>query len=63
MAGIDAERPFVPIRIAILTMSDSRSLAEDTSGSYLERAITEAGRGLSDRKLVKDDVGQIQSVV
>jgi molybdenum cofactor biosynthesis protein B len=63
MAGIDAERPFVPIRIAILTMSDSRSLAEDTSGSYLERAITEAGHGLADRKLVKDDVGQIQSIV
>jgi molybdenum cofactor biosynthesis protein B len=63
MAGIDAERTFVPIRIAILTMSDSRSLAEDTSGSYLERVITEAGHGLADRKRVKDDAAQIRQIV
>ncbi len=33
MAGIDAEREFVPVRIAVLTMSDSRTAAEDTSGN------------------------------
>jgi molybdopterin adenylyltransferase len=63
MAGIDAERQFIPIRIAILTMSDSRTLAEDTSGSYLERAVGEAGHTVADRKLVADDKAKIQSIV
>ena len=36
MAGIDAERTFIPVRIAVLTMSDSRTLADDTSGDFLE---------------------------
>ncbi|MBS0252318.1 MAG: molybdenum cofactor biosynthesis protein B [Proteobacteria bacterium] len=63
MAGIDAERQFVPIRIAVLTMSDSRTLADDTSGAYLERAIGEAGHELADRKLAKDDKALIRSIV
>ena len=63
MAGIDAERQFIPIRIAIMTMSDSRSLADDTSGSYLERVIGEAGHALADRKLVRDDATQIRRIV
>ncbi|CAA2142614.1 molybdenum cofactor biosynthesis protein B [Hyphomicrobium sp. ghe19] len=63
MAGIDAERTFVPVRIAILTMSDSRTLAEDTSGDFLEKAIGEAGHVLADRRLVKDDTGLIRSIV
>ncbi|MBS0233345.1 MAG: molybdenum cofactor biosynthesis protein B [Proteobacteria bacterium] len=63
MAGIDAERPFVPVSIAILTMSDSRTLAEDTSGSYLERVIGEAGHALADRKIVKDDTIAIRNIV
>jgi len=63
MAGIDAERQFIPIRIAVLTMSDSRTLAEDTSGAYLARAIGEAGHELADRKLVKDDPAAIRSIV
>jgi molybdenum cofactor biosynthesis protein B len=63
MAGIDAERQFIPIRIAVLTMSDSRILADDTSGSYLERVIGEAGHVLADRKLVKDDKAVIGGIV
>ncbi|MBY0561165.1 molybdenum cofactor biosynthesis protein B [Hyphomicrobium sp.] len=63
MAGIDAERTFVPVRIAILTMSDSRTLAEDTSGDFLEKSIGEAGHVLADRRLVKDDTGLIRSIV
>jgi molybdopterin adenylyltransferase len=63
MAGIDAEREFISVRIAVLTMSDSRTLAEDTSGAYLERVIGEAGHRLADRKLVKDDKAQIKSIV
>lgn len=63
MAGIDPERPFVPVRIAVLTMSDSRTLAEDTSGAYLERAIGDAGHTLADRKLEKDDTLAIRTIV
>ena len=63
MAGIDAERTFVPVRIAILTMSDSRTLAEDTSGDFLQKALGEAGHVLADRRLVKDDTGLIRSIV
>ncbi|WP_045835070.1 molybdenum cofactor biosynthesis protein B [Hyphomicrobium sp. 99] len=63
MAGIDPERTFVPVRIAILTMSDSRTIAEDTSGDYLERAIGEAGHVVAGRQLVKDDTALIRSIV
>jgi molybdopterin adenylyltransferase len=63
MAGIDAERQFIPIRIAILTMSDSRTLADDTSGAYIERAARDAGHAIGDRKLVKDEAAQIRSIV
>ena len=38
MAGIDTERTFIPVRIAILTMSDTRTAAEDKSGDLLERS-------------------------
>ncbi len=62
MAGIDTERQFVPVRIAILTMSDSRSLADDTSGAYLQRSIEEAGHVVADRKLVKDDKDAIRTI-
>ncbi len=63
MAGIDLQRTFVPVRIAILTMSDSRTIAEDSSGDYLERAIGEAGHVLAGRMLVKDDTALIRRIV
>ena len=43
MAGIDAERTFIPVRIAVLTMSDSRTLADDTSGDFLRRRSAKRG--------------------
>jgi molybdenum cofactor biosynthesis protein B len=61
MAGIDPDLEFKPIRMAVLTMSDSRSLAEDKSGDYLCRAIEEAGHELADRALVPDDIWQIRA--
>lgn len=63
MPGIDTERPFVPVRIAILTMSDTRSTADDKSGNLLEAMIGEAGHTLADRKLVKDDPDAIRRAV
>jgi len=60
---LDESRPFIPVRIAVLTMSDTRSLAEDKSGDTLARMIAEDGHVLADRKLLKDDVTAIRAQV
>ena len=63
MAGIDPNRTFIPVRIAVLTMSDTRSASEDKSGDLLAKLIGEAGHVVADRKLVRDDVKAIASTV
>ena len=63
MPKIDESRPFIPVRIAVLTMSDTRSPAEDKSGNTLAELIKEAGHELADRALVKDDIAQIRAKV
>jgi molybdopterin adenylyltransferase len=56
MAGrIDETSPFKALRIALLTISDSRDRASDRSGDTLEQRVREAGHDLVDRDLVKDD--------
>jgi molybdenum cofactor biosynthesis protein B len=59
MPGIDRERPFRPLNIAVLTVSDSRTPADDRSGDLLAQRLTAAGHRLVDRALVKDDADQI----
>jgi molybdopterin adenylyltransferase len=59
MPGIDRERPFRPLNIAVLTVSDSRTPADDRSGDLLVERLTTAGHRLADRALVKDDADQI----
>ena len=54
---------FIPLNIAVLTVSDSRTLAEDTSGQYLVDSLTEAGHNLADRQLIIDDIYQIRAVI
>ena len=54
---------FIPLNIAVLTVSDSRTLAEDTSGQYLTNSLTEAGHHLADRQLITDDIYQIRAVI
>jgi molybdopterin adenylyltransferase len=63
MPATDVARLFMPIRIAVLTVSDSRSLADDKSGDILAARITEAGHTLAARSIVRDDVETIQSAV
>jgi molybdopterin adenylyltransferase len=58
---IDESAPFVPVRIAILTVSDSRTLADDRSGTILVERLTEAGHVLADRAIVRDDADLIVS--
>ncbi len=57
------ERPFIPVRIAVLTVSDSRTLADDKSGDTLAARIEEAGHTLAAREIVTDDVENIRAVV
>ncbi len=51
------------LTIAVLTVSDTRTLENDTSGDYLERALQDAGHQLAHRLLVKDDIYDIRAVV
>lgn len=49
------EKQFVPLRVAVLTVSDTRTLETDTSGQYLVERLEQAGHGLADRDLIQDD--------
>ena len=57
--SIDPEAAFLPVRIAVLTISDSRTHETDTSGAILVERLTEAGHILADRAVVVDDVAMI----
>ena len=57
------ERQFIPIRIAVLTVSDTRTLADDKSGQTLTERIAEAGHILANRAIVTDDADRIREVV
>ena len=61
--AIDEAKQFVPLNIAVLTMSDTRSLADDKSGTTLADRLTAAGHRLAAREIVTDDVEAIRSVV
>jgi molybdenum cofactor biosynthesis protein B len=59
MPGIDRQRPFRPLNIAILTVSDSRTPDDDRSGDLLVERLTAAGHHLADRALVPDEADLI----
>jgi molybdopterin adenylyltransferase len=63
MPGIDTSRPFIAVRIAVLTVSDTRGLAEDRSGQTLVDRIEAAGHSIADRKIIKDEISDIQATV
>lgn len=56
---IDETREFIPVRIAVLTVSDTRGLAEDRSGDTLVERLTDAGHVLADRTIERDDLDTI----
>jgi len=56
-------RAFMPLNIAVLTVSDTRSLADDRSGDALQALLTQAGHTLFDRQMVRDDTYAIRAVV
>ena len=63
MPGIDESRPFHPLRIAVLTVSDTRTDETDTSGGLLAERISTAGHALAARAIVGDEVDAISAQV
>ncbi len=59
MPGLDETKPFLPVRIAIMTVSDTRTAASDTSGDALAARVIEAGHDLAARTILPDDSGVI----
>jgi molybdenum cofactor biosynthesis protein B len=63
MPGIDESKSFIPLNIAVLTVSDTRDLADDKSGATLAERIEKAGHKLAARAIVTDDVDKIRAQV
>lgn len=61
MAGIDESLPFHPLGMAVLTISDTRTIETDTSGSLLIDRLSTAGHNLIDRAIVPDDIAAIRA--
>ncbi|MEM8979450.1 MAG: molybdenum cofactor biosynthesis protein B [Pseudomonadota bacterium] len=59
MSRLDEKRPFLPVRIAVLTVSDTRGLEDDRSGDTLVGRLTQAGHVLAARNIVTDDRDKI----
>ena len=59
MSRIDETKEFIPVRIAVLTVSDTRALADDRSGDVLVARIAEAGHHLAHRVIIRDERAQI----
>jgi molybdopterin adenylyltransferase len=63
MAGIDETRTFHPLRIAVMAVSDTRTLEEDKSGALLAERLQAAGHKLAQRVMVRDEILQIRGRV
>src|SRR6202790_4593487 len=63
MPGIDESKSFVPLRIAVLTVSDTRSSDDDKSGATLAERIGKGGHAVAARAIVTDDVEKIRAQV
>jgi len=63
MSRIDETKDFIPVRFAVLTVSDTRQRAEDKSGDTLAGRIAEAGHVLADRRIVRDERAEIAATL
>jgi molybdenum cofactor biosynthesis protein B len=61
MSRLDESKPFLPVRIAVLTVSDTRDATNDTSGDTLAARIEASGHQLADRGIVADDADAIET--
>ena len=60
---MSAATDFLPLSLCVLTVSDTRSAADDTSGDWLATALAEAGHALHERAIVRDDVYAMRAIV
>ena len=60
---MNKERDFIPLNITLLTVSDTRTPADDRSGQILEKRVADAGHLIYDRQIVRDDIYQIRAQV
>jgi molybdenum cofactor biosynthesis protein B len=63
MPGLDVNKEFVPLKIAVLTVSDTRGLKDDKSGALLVQLIVAAGPFIAERSIVPDDIESIRARV
>ena len=63
MTPIDEKRKFIAINIAVLTISDSRTLKNDTSGDFLVQSVTNLGHSIYDRQIIKDEISLIKKII
>jgi molybdenum cofactor biosynthesis protein B len=63
MPGVDESKQFVPLKIAVLTVSDTRQLKDDKSGALLVQRIVAAGHFVAERSVVHDDIEAIRGRV
>jgi molybdenum cofactor biosynthesis protein B len=63
MPGLDESRTFIPVNIAVLTVSDTRTLETDTSGKTLADRIVAAGHNIAVRAIEKDDAASIETLL
>jgi len=61
--GKKSDRPFIPVNIAVLTVSDTRTQADDTSGQALVERLTATGHRLAGKAIVPDDVYRLREIV
>lgn len=61
MPGLDETRRFIPVRIAVMTVSDTRTAANDTSGDTLAARVTDAGHEVAARTISRDDPDTIET--
>lgn len=61
--GIDQSLAFKPVRVAILTVSDTRTAENDTSGDILEERVKTTGHTLADRTIAKDEITAVRAQV
>jgi molybdenum cofactor biosynthesis protein B len=63
MSSIDETKTFIPLNIAVLTVSDTRTLADDKSGTTLSERLMAAGHVLAAREIIVDDVDAIRIII
>lgn len=60
---MSAAAEFIPLSLCVLTVSDTRTLEQDSSGAFLVEALTEAGHRLHERAIARDDIYQLRAIV